>query len=254
LLLPEIFKKWPAQTVATSKWLNSQGISRQLTAKYCHSGWLEKISHGCYKRANDKIDWKGAVYALQAQLGLNIIPSAYTSLHLQGYRHQVNVKGQNVYLLGSPKTGLPRWFIKGDWQAKILYKTSSLFPPQLALCAYDVGSHFSIQVCSPERAILEVMDEISSEHAFEDASNIMSGLLDLKSDVVLNLLKKCRSNKVKRIFMFLANYHDLPVFSKIKKHKINTGKGVIQVISKGKYDKEYSITVPSSFGKQESLF
>ena len=48
-------------------------------------------------------------------------------------------------------------------QVTVHYKTSSLFLPQAALCTYDVGGNFAIQICSPERAILEVLDEVNEK-------------------------------------------------------------------------------------------
>lgn len=252
--LPEIFQKWPYKTVSTSKWLNSNGISRQLVAKYCQSGWLEKVDHGCYKRPGDEVTWEGAMYAIQTQLALKIHPSGYTALDLQGYRHHVTVQAKpNVSLIGSPRTVLPRWFIKGDWQAEIRYKTSSLIPPDQALLPYDTGS-FKINLSTPERAMLEILDDVNSDHTFEDASNILVGLLNLKTEKLLELLNKCQSNKVKRLFLFLSKFHNLRISGEIQKQNINIGKGIIQIVPHGKHIKEFGITVPSSFAEEENPY
>lgn len=243
----EITKKWPANTIATSTWLISEGISRQSLAKYCQTGWVEKIDNGAYKKAGESVDWTGAIFALQRQLGLEIYPASYTALDLQGFRHHVSVSNPEIYLVGASKTALPRWFLKGDWQSKIHFRSSGILPSQLGLVDKEFRGNYQIKISSPEKAILEVMEEIIDENTFEDAANIANSLLSLQEDLIFELLSSCKSRRTKRLFLFLAKHSGLPVYQALRHRKIDIGKGILQVVSGGKFIKEFGITVPSSF-------
>ena len=60
-----------------SRWLNAQGISRQLVTKYLKSGWLERAAHGLYRRpvhvaegdAIELPDWEMLVLSMQHLMG-----------------------------------------------------------------------------------------------------------------------------------------------------------------------------------------
>lgn len=67
-----VYQKWPKGTVATLKWLNDLGVSSKLANWHVRSGWLEDFGTGAFIQPGDKVDWQGALYALQAQLGMTI--------------------------------------------------------------------------------------------------------------------------------------------------------------------------------------
>ena len=52
----QLLQQWPAETVATLRWLSSLGVDRRLADKYVQSGWLERLGHGAYKRAGATVD------------------------------------------------------------------------------------------------------------------------------------------------------------------------------------------------------
>jgi hypothetical protein len=66
--------------VALSSWLMKSGYSFDLQKRYRESGWLESIGTGAMIRAGDRVDWEGAIYALQKQAGLNIHPGGRSAL------------------------------------------------------------------------------------------------------------------------------------------------------------------------------
>ena len=73
----QLLKQWPPGTVAASPWLVRQGVSRQLARRYTASGWLQPLGRGAFIRAGEPaLEWFGALYALQTQLGLTVHPAA----------------------------------------------------------------------------------------------------------------------------------------------------------------------------------
>lgn len=249
------FTRWPPNTVATTSWFREQGISRQLLSKYQRSGWIERVEQGCFKKAGESIDWSGAVYALQSQLGLSIYPEAYTALQLHGISHHVQVGNAPVILLsGLPGNALPRWFLRADWGADISYRTSGLFPDQTALTDQEFRGNYRIKISSPERAVLEVVDRIRDSSGFEDAANIIESAIGLNPASLRDLLLSTPSFRLRRIFLFLAKHLNIPGRDILESAQIELGSGVVSVIQGGKYIKEFSITVPESFVREESLF
>ena len=60
---------------------------------------------------------------------------------------------------------------------------------------------------SPERAILEMLDEVPQRETFHQVDMLMEGLVNLRPQRLSALLKDCRSVKVKRLFLWLAERH-----------------------------------------------
>ena len=212
-----------------------------------------------YKKAGEDIDWSGAVYALQKLMNLDVHVEGYTALDLVGIRHNVTVSRPVVYLLATYGTKLPRWFLRTDWQADIQFRTmmKNHFSQEESFLHHEFrGGNYKIKISSPERAILEVIDGINDTSSFEDAANTLDGMLNLRGDMVLALLKNCQSLKVKRVFMFLVRHYSLPVadYLERKQEHIDLGKGILQLVKKGKYIREFNITVPESFVVGENPF
>src|SRR3989338_10017803 len=107
----KLLKSWPRGAVAVHSWLDKQGIYRQLVDTYERSGWVHRIGRGAFKRGDDKVDWKGGLYAVQEQLWLSVHVGGKTALQLEGYAHFLPLgKGQEVVLFGTAGTKLPSWF------------------------------------------------------------------------------------------------------------------------------------------------
>lgn len=115
----QLLRVWPKGTVATSVWLNEQGISSLLKQKYQESGWVEAIGYGAVIRAGDTVDWRGALYALQAQLGLKIYVGGKSALELQGYGHFIKFGKSTLHFYTQERKKLPLWFTSHDWGEKL---------------------------------------------------------------------------------------------------------------------------------------
>ena len=81
--------------------------------RYKKSGWIQSFGRGAYILYGDKVEWPGALYALQTQLGLYVHPGGKTALELKGYAHYLPSGKRKVFLYGTQGRVLPSWF-KGE--------------------------------------------------------------------------------------------------------------------------------------------
>jgi hypothetical protein len=204
--LNRLISSWPPNAIYAASWLNAQGYGYDLINKYRLSGWLKAIGRGAVARAGDEIKWTGGLYAVQTQLKLPVHIGGKSALLLKGYAHFVpQGKGWELYLFGEPKTKLPTWFKDYPWEVRPRLVCSSLFlnDSTLGLVMHSVGA-FSVQISSPERAMLEHLSLVPQEESIQEAKLLMEGLTTLRPKLVQKLLEACNSVKVKRLFLFFG--------------------------------------------------
>ena len=97
---------------------------------------------------------------------------------------------------------------------------------------------------APERAILELLDEVPQRETFHQADMLMEGLRNLSPRRLLKLLADCRSVKVKRLFLWFAERHNHAWLKKLDRSGIDLGQGKRMLVRGGKLDPKYNITVP----------
>jgi|APFre7841882654_1041346.scaffolds.fasta_scaffold60000_2 hypothetical protein len=235
----------PKGLVLTASYLNRQGIDGQLLARYKKSQWLDSIAEGAYVLYGDKVDWQGALYAMQRHLKLPVHCGARTALELQGYSHYVASKIREVFLFGPTGQKLPLWFGKYNWNVSFTYKMTSLLPDSLSAGYVNFPwGDLSIRISSPERAVMEMLYHVPAKQGFDEAARIMESLLSLRLELVQKLLESCASIKVKRLFLYMAQAANLPFVAKLNLKKVNLGKGDRTVVRGGRLDPQYRITVP----------
>lgn len=242
----KLLRSWPAGTIAVTPWLKKMKVYQQLMHAYEKSHWVERIGQGAFIRAGDKATWPGGLYAVQAHLKQAIHVGGKTALDLHGYSHFVSPTGKApVYLYGSLRQKLPSWFVKRDWGVVVNLKLVNLFPKnnEMALTQKSMGS-FEVTLSSAERAMMEVLHLVPHEQSFEEAELFMEGLGALRPDLVQRLLKACRSVKVKRLFMYLAEKCEHAWVKEISLAKIDLGSGNRLIVRGGKFNAKYKITVP----------
>ena len=108
-----LISQWPRGTPAAASYLNRQGFSHDLLTQYKKSGWIQSFGRGAYVLSGDRVEWPGAVYTLQKQLGLNVHPGGKTALELKGYGHYLPSGKRTIFLYATQGLVLPTWF-KGE--------------------------------------------------------------------------------------------------------------------------------------------
>jgi hypothetical protein len=197
-------------------------------------------------RAGDHIEWQGGIYALQQQLGLPVHVGGKSALEQQGLGHFASAgKGGLLYLFGKANQKLPSWFLKHDWGFNIVYKMPHLFDGDVALgLTRQPFLSFDIQISSPERAVLELLHLVPQEQSAEEAVLLMEGLRNLRPKLVQQLLERCRSIKVKRLFLALAERCEHSWVKRLSLANIDLGKGKRMLFFHGTFDSKYLITLP----------
>jgi len=245
-----LLRSQPQGSVMLSSWLNKQGYSLDLQKRYRKSHWLESIGTGAMIRAGDQVTYQGAIYALQKQSGLTIHPGGKTALSLLGKAHYLEMSQTKIVLFGNTKERLPTWFKKHDWDVSVDYYQSSFLPSNLGLIDLELKT-FSIKISGAARALMECLFLTPEKQALFECYELMEGLNNLRPDHVQILLEACKSVKVKRLFMFMAEKtgHDWINYLDLK--KVDFGKGKRSFVANGTYVSKYQITVPKEFKKHD---
>jgi len=248
-----LISQWPRGTPAAASYLNTKGFSHDLLTKYKKSGWIQSFGRGAYNLFGDKVEWPGVVYALQTQLGLNVHPGGKTALELKGYAHYLTAGKRKLFFYGTQGLVLPGWFSGKRVGMEIALTRTNLFPigSEMGFSEFK-EKDFILRISAPERAALEMLHLVPGKVGFDEAFLIIENLATLRSEIVQKLLVMCRSIKVRRLFMYMAEKHGHPWVSELDVSQIDLGKGKRMIVPKGKLDRKYRITVPrDEYGDSE---
>lgn len=226
-----------------AKWMVSEGFSPQLQERYLKSGWIESLGYGAYRRFGDTPSWLGCVYALQAQASLMIHVGALTALSLSGREHYLRFGNNLSFIFSTKIKKLPLWFLKYPWNSKILHTCTNFLPKDLGITTYDEG-HFEVKISSLERAILECLYLAPSHISYVECYQIFEGLVNLRPELLRNLLEGCNSIRVKRSFLYMldkANHNWKPF---LNTEQVNIGKGIRSLEKGGVYEPKFQLVVP----------
>lgn len=246
----QVLQAWPKGTVATQTWLTERGVSRKLANWHVGSGWLARFGNRAYIRPENNVDWRGGLYALQAQLNKTVHVGALSSLELQGRAHFVPLGARKSIILISDRTEqLPIWFRQHPWRASLSHHCAMLFNslPEAATTRLKCDG-FEILMSSAERAIMEQIHLSRQNHDIDHVHELMRGLGFLRPVVVQELLEACRSVKVKRFFLWSAETSHHVWFERLNVSRIALGSGKRQIYKQGQLDHKYRITVPPQEG------
>ena len=266
--LNHLEKQLPEGLLVTSSWLIRHGYSRQLLSHYVRTGWLRQPTRGVYQRPRGSLSWQQIVISLQTVLKEPLVVGGRTALEIQGYAHYLRQSMKEVYLYGP---GLPpNWLNRLPGKDHFIFRNSGrLFSAEAdqrsfknlikgvkAQPSRGADAGFLVQpwgewdwglvLSTPERAILELLDELPGRESFEQADKLMEGLSNLSPQRLQKLLTRCRSIKVKRLFFFFADRHQHAWLKRIDRAAVDLGKGKRMLVKGGKLDRAYQITVPEN--------
>ena len=104
---------------------------------------------------------------------------------------------------------------------------------------------FELPISTPERAFMECLHLAPQYYDITDLYYVMEMLSILPPKNVQRLLEECRSVKVKRLFLFMAEKAHHAWFGALNLDKIDLGSGKRVIAKRGVYDKKYQITIPA---------
>jgi hypothetical protein len=204
------------------------------------------------------------VISLQALLEFPLVVGGRTALELHGYAHYLAQEIKEVHLYGPKRP--PTWLNQLRLTTRFVYHNDQKLFRKNAIrrplpnldwkpdSNTDVHDSLVVQpwgqwdwpltVSTPERAILELLDELPRRETFHQADMLMEGLATLSPGRLQELLDDCRSVKVKRLFFYFADRHRHTWLKRIDKNAVSLGQGKRELVKGGKLDKTYQITVP----------
>ncbi len=246
-LLNQLANDLPEGLIVDAAWLEQRGIASNLRSYYVKAGWLEQPARSVYKKPRGKLSWQQVVISLQTLLShAPLTVGGRTALELQGFAHYLTQDTRTVYLYGPEKP--PTWLQKLHLPQSFVYRSSTLLfrnDGQNSLTAIPWGQwDWPLTLSQPERAYLEMLDELPRHESFHQADMIMQGAANFSPRLLQTLLADCRSVKVKRLFFFFADRHNHAWLKRLDKSAIDLGSGKRALVPGGKLDPVYLITVP----------
>lgn len=271
----------PEGLLVDAAWLGRHGYPSGLRSKYVAHGWLEQVARSVYRRPRAKLPergesvglrWQEVVISLQTLLECPVAVGGRTALELQGFAHYLAAKGpREIHLYGAEPP--PGWVSKMKVDSRLVFHNSKrLFKDGRAAdrvghegtgaeAGRDGASNgkasafirqrwgpweWPLRMSTPERAVLELLDEVPERETFHQADMLMEGLRNLSPRRLQTLLVECRSVKVKRLFLWFAKRHNFAWLKKLDRKTIDLGHGKRMLVRGGKLDTEFNITVPGN--------
>ncbi|NLB64687.1 MAG: hypothetical protein GX801_11405 [Fibrobacter sp.] len=239
----QLLQQQPKNVVYTSSWMVQNGYSLELQRTYRNSKWFQSIGEGAMVRSGEIVNYLGALYALQKQLGMAVHLGGKTALEFQGLLHYLNFSQTEVTLFGGSGVRLPTWFEKGQWKTPISYQTSNFLPAKASLISWQ-ATGFEVLISSPIRAFLELLLLLKESAEYVPIYEILLGMNNLHPKDVQAILEVCSSVKVKRLFLFMAEKTGHSWFNYLNIEDMELGRGKRSLVNEGVYDYKYKITVP----------
>jgi hypothetical protein len=210
--------------------------------------------------ANDPLRWDVVVLSLQQVMHKALHVGGRTAVELAGYAHYLEAgETSTVYLYGQ---GAPSWLTALPSTARFELRPDRLFANSgtgVEMRRFDLRSgeasaptrdaerkstwEWSLTMSVPERAILEMMDELPQQESFHQVDAVMEGMANLRPQLLGRLLQECKSVKVKRLFLWYADRHRQSWLKHLDLSAIDLGRGKRQLVPAGRFDARYQITL-----------
>jgi|SRR5882724_6803395 len=262
----------PEGLLVDADWMERKGYSTSLRSQYVSAGWLVQPARGTYKRPLGDLTWQKVVISLQTLLEQPLFVGGSTALELQGFGHYLKAEGApaTIHLYGDRPP--PGWLAKLPLKETFkFHRSDTLFKSDpvtkgLSNLAWNVrtntgtatdGLHggdfrqlwewgdWPLTLSSPERALLELLNELPGHESFHQVDKLVEGLRTLSPRKLQKLLADCRSIKVKRLFFWFAERHRHTWLKQLDRTAVDLGKGKRELVKGGRLDPKYLITVPA---------
>ncbi len=257
--LKPLLDKVPPGFIVDTRWLRAQGLDPKSIHDYVARGWLERVIRGVYRRplpegvqSAHEPSWEISLLSLQRLMEYDVHLGGESALDLAGYAHFLSLGGQpRVHFYGD----VPSWLRRMPMQTPVVVRKCTLFGDD------PIGVHnanreerssgpmvdvwrWPVKVSSPERAILEALDELPHVASFENLDKVFEGLTSLRPKQLMALLTACRSVKVRRLFLVFADKHQHRWRKYLDTSKTDFGSGPRALAVGGRLHPTYLIYVP----------
>ena len=249
--IQQIINDAPRDSVLFGSWLASKGLPPRSQHSYVKSGWLDHIAKGVYALNGTTPKLLPSISSYNKQLHKSCIVGAFTALDLRGLSHFVPMGKPKAYLFANKKNKLPQWLLNTDWDMTIRYMTTDFLGEGLPGVETMLVDQHELLVASPERAIMECLYLPEASTALLDIFYIMEGLTTLRPSLLQSLLESCKSQKTKRLFLYMAQKAGHRWFKALDTTRAGLGTTRLMISPTGKYIKEYNMTIPKELARYE---
>ena len=112
-----------------------------------------------------------------------------------------------------------------------LFREDEALERRLLVRRLDEADAHSPLVSEPERALLEMLDDVPHRQSLDEAKKIMEPLFTLRPEALQTLLESCPRIKVKRLFFALAEELRLPVLVELDRSRLDFGAASLYIRS-----------------------
>lgn len=225
-----------------SDWLRKRGYSDQLQKRYRDTGWLSSLGRGVMYRTGTTLSAYASLASCNRQLGTAYRVAAHSALERTGFNHFVPM-GKPVLAVALPKGGKrPSWMDHEGFDMTFrTFSTDTFLRPEVSEHDEYGGT---LLVSSPEQAFLECLLLAPRWYSYLDLYEVMEQLATLRSDIVQRLLETTANNRVKRLFLYMAEKAGHYWLEELDLGRIELGKSKLQLVPNGVYNAKYKITIP----------
>jgi hypothetical protein len=127
----------------------------------------------------------------------------------------------------------------------------------VAIDAIPFGTwEWQLPVSAPERALLETLVWVTDTSDFHAIDKLFESAVSLRPRIVQVVLEAANSIKAKRLFCWYSERHSHSWFNQVSLDKVDLGSGKRQIVSQGRLNHRYQITVPVEMESpdEESLY
>lgn len=267
----------PPGFLVDGRFLRTHRFQSKSIGDYVTQGWLERIGWGVFRRPmpNDIVKKLSnsfsdalsddlvtvvpatvAVVSMQRIMGYDFHVGGFSALSLFGHEHDLPLGGNGkLHLYGDT----PSWITRVLLDAQPVSHTRALFAGNPTLGILDADRHvltknpelsvwhYSIKASSPERAILEAIDELPQHTSFDAVAKVFESLSMLRPKLIIQLLQACQSVKVKRLFFVFADHHRHAWRDFLNMGDVSLGSGPRALVKGGKLHPLYQIAVAQPY-------
>lgn len=245
----------PENIIVTRNWLMEQAdLDKHAIDNLVKSEQLKSLWRGLYTRGKVQFSWQSMVYTLQIVMKTDFVIGGLTALEQKGFSHYLpNSNKKTVHLYGNDK--FPLWlnelsedftFVRHTRKELFSDMANELSEKYTTTVFWKDGIE-ELKISAPERACLEMLNEVPDKVSFEHADQLIQGMTTLSPRTLQKLLEACTSVKVKRLFLWFGSRHNYTWFSKLNTDNIDLGSGNRAIVKSGTLDKVYKITIPKNF-------
>lgn len=224
-----------------SDWLSANGYSAQLVKRYRESGWLDMLSPGVAYRKNDRLSAFAAVSSFNSQMKRSLRVAAASALELLGFSHYLPM-GKPQLVVALDNSTVPNWMRQDVFDMDFVPFHTEIFPEIKSLDVERNG--ITVTVSSPELAFMECLHLVPKHYNYMDLYYIMEQLTALDASSVQTLLETVKSQRIKRMFLYMAEKAGHYWFELLDLTKMGLTSSKLQLAPGGVYNAKYQIIIP----------